>query len=431
MDNRERQSRIERMKREKRRQERLRRRRLAIMKRCLAVGIAVALILLVIAGVWALVKPFVKRNATRASQTEGQEEIKNEENTGAIDPNDAPNDNEPLPLVTVTPAIDESPVVTPEVVGTEQSVANDGLAEQKPIASDKVLSYAVPGWQVDDRGWWYANANDTYYENGWMTFGEDKYYFDSEGYMQTGWAPIGGKGYFFSESGQHQEDKVPKMIAVTFDDGPGRYTEHLLDILDANNAKATFFMLGQCISDEFGHLVQRMKEDGHELANHTYTHTNLTSLNGEDIREEFARTDERISEVTSGSIATLARTPFGAQDSYVLGNINKPVIYWDIDTKDWQTKSVEKNIEAAMKATDGSIILMHDIHEATVKSCETIIPKLIEEGYELVTVTELARAHGVEMEAGVTYFAFTAEKLAELRAAEAAVNPTEDAEASE
>jgi len=418
MDGKDRQARIERMKREKQRQERMRQRRKVRIKQGLAVAVVVGLFLLLISGIWALAKPLVQRQQEDKARIEAQGDIESEENSGATNPNDEPEaDESPAeqrPAVTPDPAM-------PETRGAEEFVANnDGPAAQKPIEDMATVKHAVPGWQVDDAGWWYANADNTYYENGWATLNGQKYFFNQSGYMQTGWAPIGGKGCFFDKEGQYQPDKERKMVALTFDDGPGKYTERLLDILDENNAKATFFMLGQCIGEEHGYLVDRMKQDGHELGNHTYTHTDLTTLSESEMQEEFDRTDEKISEVAGGSIATVARTPYGAQDEVVLRNIGKPAIYWDIDTRDWQTKDVEKNVESAMTAKEGSIILMHDIHETTVQACEQIIPKLIEQGYELVTVTELARAHGVEMKSGVTYYAFTEEHLQKIQEEEAA-----------
>ena len=419
MDNRDRELRIARMKRERRRQEQRRKRSLAIMKRCLTVGGVVAIVLLVITGIWALVKPLTPRETVDKGQEETQADIDNKENDNVINQSGEPTQDEPV--------LDESTSEesTNQDADTEMMLVNDGPATRIPILNVAELVHAIPGWQIDDNGWWYANKDNTYYENGWVTLDGRQYFFDANGYMQTGWVPIGGKGCFFSDSGEYQPDKERKMLALTFDDGPGKYTERLLDILAENNAKATFFMIGKNIGEKHGYLVERMLADGHELGNHSFSHPNLMGLSEEGIREEFSSTDEQIKKITGGEVATLARTPFGAQDDVVLRNIDKPVIYWDIDTKDWQTKNVNSNIEIAMTAEEGSIILMHDIHEATVQSCEQIIPQLMAQGYELVTVTELARAHGVEMQNGVTYYSFTERQLAGLSVANANEEGTE------
>ena len=396
MDSRDRQSRIERMKREKQRQERLRRRQLAVVKRCLAVGVIVGAILFLIVGVWALIKPSGQKEAAPNESVENEAEINADINV------------EEANVITTN---DEEPSIEQNQGVTEQSI-NDGPAAQKPINNPQELKYAVPGWQVDDNGWWYANSDNTYYENGWATLGDKKYFFNNQGYMQTGWTPIGGQGYFFDDAGQHVTDKKPNMIALTFDDGPGKHTERLLDMLKANNAKATFFMVGQSLDGDYGYLVNRMNEEGHELGNHTYAHADLTVLSEEEVRSEFGRVDDIVGEFLPGVRTALTRPPYGAKNEAVLSNIDTPAVFWNVDTNDWQTRNAEMIAEVAIGAKDGSIILMHDIHQETVDACETIIPKLIEAGYELVTVSELARAYGVEMKAGVPYYSFAAGGIA-------------------
>ena len=422
MDNRDRQARIERMKREKQRQERKRRHQVAMIKRCVAIAIGVAVLLLFIVGVWALVKPLVQKKEAQTDHLANQADLEQEE-TGATNPNDEANLNDEP-----TPAADVDSEGELSEDGLNQVLANDGPAAQKPIANPQELKHAVPGWQVDDGGWWYANSDNTYYENGWATLEGKKYFFDATGYMQTGWAPIGGKGYFFDDAGQHQVDKKPKMVALTFDDGPGRHTSRLLDILEENNAKATFFMVGESLEKEHGHLVNRMMEDGHQLGNHTYTHANLTKLSEEDIRLEFSKVDDKLNELAPGAKSTLTRPPYGAKNESVLSNIETPAIFWDIDTNDWQTKDAKSITEIATNVTEGNIILMHDIHETTVEACETIIPKLIEAGYELVTISEMAKAHGVELKVGVPYYSFTEDDLAKINAAAQAEDTSETSE---
>jgi len=395
MDSRDRQSRIERMKREKQRQERLRLRQIAILKRCLVVGAIVGALLLLITGVWALVKPNEEKEATQQENLEVQEDNQAGE-TDAINPNDEANQ------------------VEPEQTNSAQSI-NDGPAAQKPISNLEELRHAVPGWQIDDDGWWYANSDNTYYENGWATLAGKKYFFDTNGYMQTGWAAIGGQGYFFDETGQHLAEKKANMIALTFDDGPGVHTERLLDMLKENNAKATFFMVGKSLEGDYGHLVSRIRDDGHELGNHTYSHASLMSLDEADIRAELSKVDELIAGLAPGARSELIRPPYGARDERVLETITTPAIIWSIDTNDWKSRNAGMIEEVALSAKAGDIVLMHDIHKETIDACETIIPKLIEAGYELVTIDELARANGIEMQVGRTYYSFTEEALAEMR----------------
>lgn len=412
MDSRDRQARIERMKREKQRQERLRLRQIAILKRCLAVGAVVGVLLLLIVGVWALVKPNAEKQTVQNDSLEAQVDNAAEEESGAVNPND----ETPAEQFNTGEASDE------QAQNSSVTMNNDGPAAQKPITDPGTLSYAVPGWQVDAGGWWYANGDNTYYENGWATLEGKKYFFNQDGYMQTGWTPIGGKGYFFDDAGQHVVDKENKKIALTFDDGPGKHTERLLNVLKENNAKATFFMVGENLEGDYGHLVKRMIEDGHELGNHTYDHADLTSLSGADLNWELEEVDKVIGEISPGAKTALTRPPYGAVNDEVLEAMDTPAIFWNVDTSDWQTRNAEKITEVVMGAKVGDIILMHDIHQETVDACETIIPKLIAAGFELVTVDELAKANGIELQEGESYYGFTETDIASLRAKEAENN---------
>ena len=397
MDERQRRLRIERMKREKARQLRRRRRQKMILKRCILAAACVAVVLLVISGVWALVKPAVGKGGKKDQSEQAVMEVeasKEESTEKAVSP---------------TPTKEAEPSAQPEEESDAQAAESgakavnaDAAAQRAAIATGTEVTYAVPGWQVDDTGWWYANDDGTYFTNGWQEIDGQEYYFNAEGYMQTGWAVVGNKGCYFSEEGIYEPDKESKMVALTFDDGPGDHTDELLDIL-----KATFFMLGENVAAKGADVIPRMIELGCELGNHSYDHPNLMELDGEGIQDQFNRTDQEIAKISGGPTATLARTPFGAQDDSVTSYIEKPCIYWSLDTLDWQTKDVDSNISAVLDhVSDGEIILMHDIWPTTVESCATIIPALIEEGYQLVTVSELAAAKGVAMENGVTYYDF-------------------------
>jgi len=386
---------MERMKREKQRQLKRRKKQQILMRKCLTVGAAVAVVLVIISLIWAGVRPLVKKAGADKSVDTTTVEVQAEANNEA-------------PEVTEAAANTQQN----ENDNTESTELADAAAVKEPIAEGTAVDYAVPGWQVNSTGWWYADTDNTYYKNGWMTLDGQKYYFNQQGYMQTGWAAIGGKECYFTENGVYEADKESKMVAMTFDDGPGSYTQDLLDTLEESGAKATFFMLGERIDEAGGQNIERMQTLGCELGNHSYSHPNLTNLDTEEIKDQFDKTDNLIAQYASGEAATVARTPYGAQDVDVTMTINKPCIYWNLDTEDWNTRDVQSNIEAVLNnVSDGSIVLMHDIHQETVESCKTIIPKLIEQGYQLVTVSELAQAKGVQMQNGVTYYDFTENTL--------------------
>ncbi len=138
------------------------------------------------------------------------------------------------------------------------------------------------------------------------------------------------------------------------------------------------------------------------------THPKLDSLSPEQIISEV----QGVSNIISSHIghgAVSLRPPYGSgiHEEKVTKNVGLPMIYWSVDTLDWKTKSKEKTVESVLsEARDGSIILMHDIHEWSVEAAIEVIPKLIEQGYQLVTVSELAAARGITLEPGVTYFNF-------------------------
>ena len=196
-----------------------------------------------------------------------------------------------------------------------------------------------------------------------------------------------------------------KSVALTFDDGPSSFTDRLLDCLEENNAKATFFMVGTEIAS-FPDEVKRMKKLGCELGNHTYDHKDLATLSSDEISSEIARVDEQLVNLT-GEGASVVRPPYGSVNDTVKSTVGTPMILWSIDTLDWKTQDVESTVEEVMNnVKDGSIILMHDIFSTSVDAAEILIPQLIEEGYQLVTVHELASLHQTELSTGVTYGEF-------------------------
>lgn len=137
-------------------------------------------------------------------------------------------------------------------------------------------------------------------------------------------------------------------------------------------------------------------------------HKELSELSKKGIRGQVEGVNKIIRKYT-GSDAALLRPPYGAgiHNKKVINNVRMPMIFWSIDTLDWKTKSKKKTVKAVMKnAQDGDIILMHDIHSWSVDAAIEIIPRLIKKGYQLVTVSEMAKARGIELENGKTYFNF-------------------------
>ncbi len=158
--------------------------------------------------------------------------------------------------------------------------------------------------------------------------------------------------------------------------------------------------------ESFPDEVKRMNELGCELGNHTYDHTDLTTLSAEEISDEISRVDQQLVTLT-GQGASVVRPPYGSVNDTVRASVGTPMILWSIDTLDWKTQDVPSIIEEVMNnIEDGSVILMHDIFSTTVDAAEILIPQLIEDGYELLTVHELAETKGIELTGGNTYSEF-------------------------
>ena len=195
------------------------------------------------------------------------------------------------------------------------------------------------------------------------------------------------------------------MIALTFDDGPGKHTMRLLEALEEKNAQATFFMLGQNIS-KYEAEVAKMKEIGCELGNHSYSHPDLSTISAGKISSQVNDTNELIEGIV-GEPATVLRPPYGSSNATVKENAGMPMILWSIDTLDWKTKDAQATIDHVLaNVSDGDIVLMHDIYSTTVDAAIELIDRLQEQGYYLVTVSELAELRGYELVDGEKYYGF-------------------------
>ncbi len=176
-------------------------------------------------------------------------------------------------------------------------------------------------------------------------------------------------------------------VALTFDDGPSVFTNGLLDLLKERNVRATFFVLGQSARVQPETIV-RMKQEGHQIGNHTWDHSNLTQLSDALIQEQIEQTDNLIIQLT-GEPTQLLRPPYGAYDEYVLSVAQLPIILWSVDPLDWKDRDAELVASRISDAPIGSIILAHDIHETTVAAMPSVIDALGNRGVNFVTVSQL------------------------------------------
>jgi peptidoglycan/xylan/chitin deacetylase (PgdA/CDA1 family) len=182
-------------------------------------------------------------------------------------------------------------------------------------------------------------------------------------------------------------------IALTFDDGPSAaLTPKLLDLLAARHLKATFFVVGQNAADH-PDILKRAVREGHEIANHSWSHPNLGKMSDEAVRRELQKTDDAIA-AAIGKRPTLMRPPYGSitasQKKWIHQEFGYRIIIWDVDPLDWKRPGPSVVTARIVKETKaGSIVLAHDIHPPTIEAMPKTFDQLIEKGFKSVTVTEL------------------------------------------
>lgn len=203
-------------------------------------------------------------------------------------------------------------------------------------------------------------------------------------------------------------DPNKPMVALTYDDGPARnVTPRILKLLEDNGGRATFFMVGIQVEKSMD-IVKQVSDQGSEVANHTYHHKMMNKINPVELRYELEQNNQVISDACG--ISPILMRPCGgartADGMEAVGAISMPAIMWSIDTQDWKTRDAQSTIQTIREnVKDGDIILMHDLYSASADASEVIIPELVAQGYQLVTVSELASYRG-GMLPGAIYFEF-------------------------
>jgi peptidoglycan/xylan/chitin deacetylase (PgdA/CDA1 family) len=191
-----------------------------------------------------------------------------------------------------------------------------------------------------------------------------------------------------------QIDPSGKMLALTFDDGPGGYTNRVLDVLKQYRAHATFFVIGRQVAGYAGVELRTIAE-GNEIGNHSWSHPDLTTLSYAGMEQQVGDTQRAIQAATGGFTPTLMRPPYGAINGTVnsfLRNYGLTEMLWNVDTRDWLDRNTQVVYNRIMGgAADNRIILLHDIHPTSVAAVEQAVPALVREGYQLVTVSQLLK----------------------------------------
>jgi peptidoglycan/xylan/chitin deacetylase (PgdA/CDA1 family) len=189
-------------------------------------------------------------------------------------------------------------------------------------------------------------------------------------------------------------------IAMTFDDGPSAtLTPKLLDLLAAHHIKATFFVIGENVA-EHPDIIARAAREGHEIANHSWSHPNLAKMSDEGVRRQLWRTDDAIKSAT-GTRPTLLRPPYGSiterEKRWIHDEFGYQIVLWDVDPYDWKRPGPAVVRSRILQETrPGSIVLSHDIHPGTIEAMPSTFDALEAKGFKFVTVSELIRAATVE-----------------------------------
>jgi peptidoglycan-N-acetylglucosamine deacetylase len=184
-------------------------------------------------------------------------------------------------------------------------------------------------------------------------------------------------------------------IAMTFDDGPSAtLTPKLLDLLATHHIKATFFVIGENVA-EHPEIVARAAREGHEIANHSWSHPNFGKMSDESVRRQLQQTDDAIKNAT-GKRPTLLRPPYGSitarEKRWIHDEFGYDIILWDVDPNDWKRPGPAVVRTRILKETrPGSIVLSHDIHPGTIEAMPSTFDQLEAKGFKFVTVSELIR----------------------------------------
>ncbi len=192
-----------------------------------------------------------------------------------------------------------------------------------------------------------------------------------------------------------------KLIALSFDDGSNLVTTPtVLDVLEENGVKASFFLIGQNINDESAVMIERETALGCDIENHSFSHSYMTNLTEDQVRDEIAQTSALIKKYV-GVEPKFFRPPYINHNDLMHQCIDLTFICGQ-GCQDWEADvtAEQRAQDVIANAADGQIVLLHDFegNDNTVEALKTIIPELKAQGFRFVTVPELFEAKGIALE---------------------------------
>ena len=187
-------------------------------------------------------------------------------------------------------------------------------------------------------------------------------------------------------------DTKDKVCAISFDAAWGNeQTDTLLDILDENNVKTTFFLVGDWVK-KYPDSVKKIAEKGHDIGNHSSTHPYMTQLSAVKMTKELTDCNNEVKKLT-GKCPTLFRPPYGDYNNDVVEAVNSLSMYcvqWNIDSLDWKDPSPERIVQNCVnKLEPGSIILLHNGAVNTPKALPGLIEAIKTKGYKIVPISKI------------------------------------------
>ncbi|MBE6995022.1 MAG: hydrolase [Ruminococcaceae bacterium] len=199
-------------------------------------------------------------------------------------------------------------------------------------------------------------------------------------------------------------EMADKLIALTFDDGPDPVcTGRILDALEREGAKGTFFVIGEKLARN-GALISWMAQGGHQIGSHTWSHADLSVLSAGDVLRELSPVIDALRRMT-GQETFYVRPPYGFVSDTLRQTSGAPLVCWSVDPRDWECQDAEAvTAHVLSHVRDGDIVLLHDIYPSTAEAVESLVPALRERGFRMVTVRQLLLARGIQAIPGGVYF---------------------------
>lgn len=195
-------------------------------------------------------------------------------------------------------------------------------------------------------------------------------------------------------------DPYKPVVAITFDDGPSKYTDDILNVLSENDANATFFVLGNKVKN-YSNTLNKMLANGNEIGNHSYNHRELQVLNEEELLFQIETTQDIIKEKT-GYTPIYLRPTYGNTNDFLKEHSNLEIVLWTVDPEDWKYKNSKTIAKRVInKVKDGSIVLMHDTKKRSLEALKIIIKDLKEKDFQFVTISELKEVNEIRKKLGI------------------------------